>query len=79
MDRLCRQPRARQPDHRLAPRRSLRPPQHRQPRRPHRPQLPVGASVRGRCPQSPAHHRLRALRLRRRRGGTPARGIRAAR
>ena len=54
--------------------RGLRPPQHRQRGRAHRPQLPVGDPVRGRRAQGRAHPRRRPLRLRRRaREPAPAR------
>ena len=48
LDRLLGQPRAGERDHGHRPRRGLRPPQRRQRRRAHRPQLPLGAAVRGR-------------------------------
>ena len=50
----------------LLPGRDLRAPQRRQRRGAHRPQLPVGAAVRGRRAEGEARHRLRPLRLRRR-------------
>jgi carbonic anhydrase len=43
LDRLLRQPRTRRRGHRHQPRRDLRPPQHREPRRAHRPQPPERA------------------------------------
>ena len=46
--------------------RVLRPSQRREPRRAHRPQLPVGAAVRGRGAQDRGDRDLRAPRLRRR-------------
>ena len=49
-----------------AARRAVRPPQHRQRRRAHGPELPVRDAVRRRCPQGEAHHRVRPLRLQRR-------------
>ena len=48
LDRLLRQPRAGERDHRHRSGRALRAPQRREPRRAHRPQLPVGAAVRRR-------------------------------
>ena len=73
VDRVLGQPRPREPDRRARARRRVRPPQRRQRRRPHRPQLPVGAAVRGRRPRREARDRVRPLRLRRRPGG--ARGL----
>ena len=72
VDRLLGQPGARQPDRRPAARRDVRPSQRRQRGGAHRPELPVGHPVRGGGAPRRAHHRLRALRLRRRPGG-PAR------
>ncbi len=65
VDRLLRQPRAGQRDRRPRSRRAVRAPQRRQRRRAHRPQLPVGAAVRGRRAEGEARDRLRPLRLRR--------------
>ena len=79
VDRLLGQPRAGQRDRRPAAGRAVRPPQRRQRRRPHRPQLPVGAAVRGRRAARRARDRRRALRLRRhprRAGGQAARAHR---
>ena len=69
VDRLRRQPRARQPDRRLAAGRHLRASQSRQHGGAHRSQLPVGHAVRGRHPQGQAHHRRRPLWMQRRAGG----------
>ena len=79
VDRLRRQPRAGQPDRRLAAGRDLRPSQHRQHGGAHRPELPVGHAVRGRHPQGQAHHRRRPLRLQRRAGGVARRARRSRR
>ena len=66
VDRLRRQPRARERDRGPAAGRAVRPPQRRERRRAHRPQLPVGAPVRRRGASGRARHRLRSLRLWRR-------------
>ena len=50
VDRLLRQPGAGEPDRRPRAGRRVRPPQRRERRRAHRPQLPLGAAVRGRRP-----------------------------
>ena len=68
LDRLLGQPRARQRDHRHRSGRGLRPPQRRQRRRAHRPQLPVGHAVRRRGARGRGDRGLRPSRLRRRRG-----------
>ena len=67
VDRLLRQPRARQRDRRPRSRRAVRAPQRRQPRPAAGRQLPLGAAVRRRRAQGEAHHGGRPLRLRRRR------------
>ena len=79
VDRLRRQPRARQPDRRPAAGRHLRAPEHRQHGGAHRPQLPVGHAVRGGHPQGEARHRRRPLRLQRRAGRAAPRARRARR
>ena len=63
VDRLLRQPRARQPDHRPGAGRGVRAPQRRQHRGALRPQRAVGDPVRGRAAQGRAHHGGRPLRL----------------
>ena len=70
VDRVRRQPGARQRDRRPHAGRDVRASQRRQRRGPQRSQLPVGAAVRRRRAAGPPRHRVRALRLRRRpRGG----------
>ena len=72
VDRLRRQPRAGQRDHRPRPRRGLRAPQRGQRGGALRPERAVDHPVRGRAPQGRAHHRRRPLRLRRRARGDAA-------
>ena len=72
VDRLFRQPRARQRDRRAHAGRAVRASERRQRGGPHRPQLPVGAAVRRRRAEGGARHRLRPLRLRRRARGVLA-------
>ena len=65
LDRLLRQPRARERDHGHRPGRGLRAPQRRERRRAHRSQLPLGAAVRRRGARRRGDRGLRPPRLRR--------------